>query len=666
MPATATRIQEVRRFPAATSAYGLLRKVWLPARASESVVRGLTIAWNPADTIRRVRLARRLGPAARQVSESAGYVLFPPGDLPGQADAIAAAERIFRERIDPRAIESEQLASSKKFLATIWRERQFFADPEILRFAISRSVLDLAIRYLGEVPVLSLLRLWWTPPNDSAIQSQLYHRDAADARQLKFFFNVRDVKAETGPTTFIPAAQSAELIAKFGRRNGRIADADLERAGGLRHAIALTGPGGSGRVSIPRAASTTGAEGTPWGGCCSCFNSRARAHRAWNPALGARASSPTGRSSTRASASPSVSSPNTRRETGKQDERGIAAVGELVVDGGRAQAGRRPVTTPLVDSDPLLHVGLHKTGTTWLQRHLFADPGRGFFAAAPAEARETQRSKAAASRLITGASGNLMSESEFDADAVRTELARIGVPQGLRAVVSSERLGGHPLSAGFDRAVLCRRLHAVFAKARILIVIRAQESILLSNYMQYLKYGGWHGIDRYLQPRCDGRQPALSLDFWRYDRLIELYRGEFGAERVLALPYEMLAVEAQEFARRICSFAGVAVPAGLPFARAENPRRSHFVDHHLRWLTAWHTPSSANGDFPSPFGRRLRTLDRAKRRALASLVPASLEERCRLALESRVRAIVGDTFRASNRRAQALTGIDLERLGYLV
>jgi hypothetical protein len=322
--------------------------------------------------------------------------------------------------------------------------------------------------------------------------------------------------------------------------------------------------------------------------------------------------------------------------------------------------------TPLVDSDPLLHVGLHKTGTTWLQRHLFADPTHGFFAPAQGEARDTQRSKAAASVLIADGAGNLISENGFDADAARAELARIGVPQGLRAVVSSERLGGHPFSNGFDRTILCRRLRAVFGAARILIVIRAQESMLLSNYMQYLKFGGWHGIDRYLQPRCDGRQPALSLDFWRYDRLIGLYRSEFGAERVLALPYELLAREPQEFARRICSFAGVAVPADLPFARTENPRRSHFVAHHLRCLTAWHTPSSANGYFPSPFGRRLRKADRVARRALASLVPAPLEARCRLALEARVRAVVGDYFRESNRQTQALVGFDLERLGYLV
>jgi hypothetical protein len=246
MPATAARVQEVRRFRAATSTYGVLRKMQVPARASEAVVRGLSVAWNPADTIRRIRIARRLGPSSAQVDESMGYALFPPGHLPGQAEAIAAAERIFRERIDARAIENEQLAADKKFLLTIWQERQFFADPEVFRFAVSRSVLDLATRYLGEAPLLSLLRLWWTPPNDSAIQSQLFHRDAADVRQLKFFFNVRQVNAETGPTTLIPAAKSRELIAKFGRRNGRIADADLERAGGLRHAIALTGPAGSG------------------------------------------------------------------------------------------------------------------------------------------------------------------------------------------------------------------------------------------------------------------------------------------------------------------------------------------------------------------------------------------------------------------------------------
>ena len=91
-----------------------------------------------------------------------------------------------------------------------------------------------------------------------------------------------------------------------------------------------------------------------------------------------------------------------------------------------------------------------------------------------------------------------------------------------------KRLGGHPLSNGFDRGMICRRIKAVFPKALILICICEQGAILLSNYMQYLRNGGWNTPEAFITQRPDGRQPTLSLKFWEYHTLISMYYDAFG------------------------------------------------------------------------------------------------------------------------------------------
>jgi hypothetical protein len=107
-------------------------------------------------------------------------------------------------------------------------------------------VVDLATAYMGAVPVLSSARLWWTPPNDSVQQSQLYHSDGEDDRQLKFFFNLFDVTEDAGPLTFLPADVSAQVRRRLGYVSGKLDDETIAAAAGSLDPVRATGPAGSG------------------------------------------------------------------------------------------------------------------------------------------------------------------------------------------------------------------------------------------------------------------------------------------------------------------------------------------------------------------------------------------------------------------------------------
>jgi hypothetical protein len=323
--------------------------------------------------------------------------------------------------------------------------------------------------------------------------------------------------------------------------------------------------------------------------------------------------------------------------------------------------------TALIDAPVLVHAGLPKTATTWLQEHLFSHPELGFWPPALNETSRKQRTKSFGRLFYFDDGERLIGENDFDVQALRAKLAAADVPDGLVPVISNERLAGHPLSNAFDRAMIARRIDAVLPKARVLVVIREQRSMILSSYVQYLKYGGWRSLDGYIAPPSDGRMPVLQLDVWNYERLATLYHGIFGAERVLILPYEMFIREPQAYVARICRFAGAPVPTALPFNVTENRRRSLVASYYLRWLTCINRSTSANGHFPHLLGKTAgKAIDRGIKIAVASLTPRSWDTRLENDLKQRIENAVGPRYEESNRRLASLIGFDLGAYGYRV
>lgn len=318
-------------------------------------------------------------------------------------------------------------------------------------------------------------------------------------------------------------------------------------------------------------------------------------------------------------------------------------------------------------SAPLIHIGLHKTGTSWLQVHLFANPGTGFWNAAPDRmTKRKSRAKFGSYFFYRAADGNVLREDGFDAEATRAALGVERVPDGHCLVVSNERLSGHPMSNGIDRSWICNRLHETLPQARVLMVVREQRAMILSNYMQYLKYGGPRSIEGFLAPENDARAPALDPGYWDYDRLALTYIRRFGRENVLVLPFEMLRQDPQGFVARICSFAGVApLQQALPATHRENASQNYLTCTALRLFSPLIRSSRGNGFAPALFGRRVgQAVHLGLQKYLGLLVPRALNERVKRRLLARAAAAVGTAYQASNRRLEELTGLDLRPYGY--
>ena len=232
---------ETQRFNAAFDLHRLLRRYsFMPYKAVDRLVRAVNRAWNPTQA--KVRRAAAGAPASLSVRDDLGYRRLSPGELPGSEAVVAACQALFEKK---RSAWTGDPGSTKEgFLISLVKDGAFAQHPAILSFLISDPVLDVVSAYCGSVPRLSTARLWWSPPNESMVRSQVYHVDPEDDRQLKLFLNVFDVDDEQGPFTLVPAQQSQELLARANGRQRHFDDAVLEAAGA--EPVTLTGPTGSG------------------------------------------------------------------------------------------------------------------------------------------------------------------------------------------------------------------------------------------------------------------------------------------------------------------------------------------------------------------------------------------------------------------------------------
>ncbi|WP_336970686.1 sulfotransferase [Sphingobium aromaticiconvertens] len=303
----------------------------------------------------------------------------------------------------------------------------------------------------------------------------------------------------------------------------------------------------------------------------------------------------------------------------------------------------------------LLHIGLHKTGSTWLQNDIFASAGHGFTTATGGPRH--------------GLVADFVTPDAFHYDAQTMRNAycdhhRAAAEKGLTLVLSHERLSGYPSSGGHDRRLIADRLFATFPEARVLIVLREQRALIRSMYSQHITDGGTGSIARFLdtpEPAL-GRRPGFRLSFYEFDRTIAYYKSLFGPDHVLALPFERLLDSPGPFVTDIQAFCGMA-GTDIGAVKRVNERRPLVMQLAQRPLNAlfFHNELSPGALLHIPrFAKRYART----RRVFEAITPAWLEKSMQARLMQAIDRHVGDYYAESNRKTEQLTGISLARYGY--
>jgi hypothetical protein len=313
----------------------------------------------------------------------------------------------------------------------------------------------------------------------------------------------------------------------------------------------------------------------------------------------------------------------------------------------------------------LIHIGFIKSGSTTLQQHLFGAEKTGFWTAAPSSKSGKARAKFGSYNFFLASDGGFLTDDQFDVAETRRQISLDSMPANHCLIVSNERFSGHPLSNGIDRPLICERLRRTFPNAKILLVIREQVSMIVSNYLSYLVHGGSLGIKSFLFPKNDGCVPSRSLRFWEYHSLIQTYQDAFGPENVLVLPFEMLAEDLDSFCGKVASFSGLsaALPK-MPRTRM-NVSAKYFSHSILRHVSPLLMSSRGNG-----FSLSLLGADNGKRvygllnDSLDAIAYSGLDSWTKKRWTKKVDQLIGGSYAESNLAVEALTGLRLERFGY--
>ncbi|MCB0185272.1 MAG: sulfotransferase, partial [Caldilineaceae bacterium] len=233
-----------------------------------------------------------------------------------------------------------------------------------------------------------------------------------------------------------------------------------------------------------------------------------------------------------------------------------------------------------LDKNFLLAIGYQKTGSTWLDHHLWAHPQIGFY-----------NVKSRALRQIIVGTRPLEFNLTHCRAQVRQRLPLI--PANKMPVIGMERLCGSPHSGGYDSKEIADRLANLFPNAKVLIVIREQHQMILSTYNQSVKGGNSMTLHEYITESQSGRYAVPHFDRARfcYHHLINYYIARFGRANVLVLPYEQFCTTPRTFVEQIVRFAGITVDDALidtlPFTQRTRTSFSPRAVTVLRQFNAW-------------------------------------------------------------------------------
>jgi len=212
---------------------------------------------------------------------------------------------------------------------------------------------------------------------------------------------------------------------------------------------------------------------------------------------------------------------------------------------------------------PIVHIGYHKTATTWFQQRVY--PHASSHRWVP---RERVR------KALLDPCG-----LSFDPIEARRILDDPNDPRP--PLICEENLSGYIHNGGLHGMLapeIARRIKLVYPSAMIVMLIRAQPQMVAATYVQYIRGGGTHGPRRYLFPgryllgayRHAYKAPRFAFEHFRYDRLIAHYDALFGQENVVVRPYEALKAGHVDFLDDLCRTTGLRVDRSMIQFRADN------------------------------------------------------------------------------------------------
>lgn len=203
----------------------------------------------------------------------------------------------------------------------------------------------------------------------------------------------------------------------------------------------------------------------------------------------------------------------------------------------------------IVSENIIIHLGLHKTGSTYLQRIVF-----------PQNAAQLGFLSVRRKKELSDFGQYLLRENDITysskkAYALLTKDNLFKVTSDTRLLLSDEQFSGSPWNSAKDRKRNFDRLHELFPNAGYVLVLRNQEVLTQSLYLEYIKKGGtahWSDFLTYKGNDLDFSRGSY-MQFYEY---CEYVVSQIGGDRLKVLYYEELQENAAQFFSKMEAFIG--------------------------------------------------------------------------------------------------------------
>jgi len=146
-----------------------------------------------------------------RIDKRTGWVKFDVRSMPGMNQEFLKIQKLARKWLED--LESRR---SNGFPIKLMLDTDLLEHPDILEFALHDEFLIPAGIYLGQLPRLTELTIWWSPKNETISGSQKFHYDHRDTKQIKIFINLNDLSEDSGPLCFLPIDECMKFNSNIG------------------------------------------------------------------------------------------------------------------------------------------------------------------------------------------------------------------------------------------------------------------------------------------------------------------------------------------------------------------------------------------------------------------------------------------------------------------
>lgn len=197
-----------------------------------------------------------------------------------------------------------------------------------------------------------------------------------------------------------------------------------------------------------------------------------------------------------------------------------------------------------------IHIGYHKTGTSYLQKVIFPKLDQVNFI-------RTEDNRQLFWKLYH------QDPLNFDVNKTKDDLQKYMHNSKINLISNENSSGTHHYKY-INNKNIADKLFNLFPRAKIIITIRNQFDFIISLYKQYISRGGTVSFKKRIgydngkiHPSYVLHDHRVNLEMFKFNNLINYYAKKFGEENILILLFEEFCFDKHKYLGRIFDFMGI-------------------------------------------------------------------------------------------------------------